>query len=76
MSLCAILCVCMQVDNSLQSLEDMMSSSEEEPELGGGVNMETAQELLEHGTALVESLKQEYNRAKTLGEDRGEGLWR
>lgn len=63
----------MQVDSSLQSLEDMLSSSEEEEGEGlvGGVSVEEAQELLEHGSALVESLKQEYTRAKSLGKGRG-----
>ena len=64
--------LCMQVDCSLQNLEDMLNSSEEEGEgLVGGVSVEAAQELLEHGSALVEGLQQEYNRAKSLGEGAG-----
>ncbi len=65
------LCVCVQVDSSLQSLEEMLCRGEEGEGLVGGVSVEAAHELLEQGSALVENLQLEYGRAKTLGKDQG-----
>ena len=54
----------MQVDSGLQTLEGMLSE--------GGVSdlsLDVAQEVLDHGSLLVEKLRQEYEGAKSVGKE-------
>lgn len=54
----------LQVDSGLQSVEAMLFEDDVIAELG----VERAQELLEHGTSLIDKLKLEYEDAKGHGE--------